>query len=83
MTKVSVVLYYWILITAVLLFTRIAGLSENNEAVIKILIVSTLLYVGVVLLSRTKGKALEGKSAVKEDAEKTFKAPVKRKKKQR
>ncbi len=61
MTKVSVVLYYWILVAATLLFVKTAGLAENNEAVIKIVVVITILYVGVVMISRSKGKALEEK----------------------
>ncbi len=63
MTKVSVVLYYWILVVAVLLFAKTAGLTENNIAIIKILIVVTILYVGVAMISRSKGKALEEKRA--------------------
>jgi len=63
MTKISVVLYYWILVVAVLLFAKTAGLAENNMAIIKILIVVTILYVGVAMVSRSKGKALEEKRA--------------------
>lgn len=63
MTRVSVVLFYWILIAAVLLFAKTGGLAENDSAVIKILIVATILYIGVVLISRSKGKALEEKRA--------------------
>ena len=61
MTKVSVVFYYWILVVAVLLFAKTAGLAENNTAIIKILIVVAILYVGVAMISRSKGKALEDK----------------------
>ncbi|MDF2654659.1 MAG: hypothetical protein K0R19_1133 [Bacillota bacterium] len=56
MTKVSVVLYYWILVAAALLFARTAGLADNNTAIIKILIVLTILYVGVVMISLSLGK---------------------------
>ncbi|QOX62262.1 hypothetical protein FRZ06_02260 [Anoxybacterium hadale] len=56
MTKVSVVLYYWILVAAALLFARTAGLADNNSAIIKILIVITILYVGVVMISLSLGK---------------------------
>lgn len=56
MTKVSVVLYYWILVAAALLFARTAGLADNNTAIIKILIVITILYVGVVMISLSSGK---------------------------
>ncbi len=80
MTKVSVVLYYWILIAAVLLFTRTAGLAENNEAVIKIVIIATILYAGVVMLSRAKGKALEEKRAAQESVKKGPGTAVKNKK---
>lgn len=56
MTKVSVVLYYWILIAAALLFARTAGLADNDSAIIKIIIVLTILYVGVVMISLSMGK---------------------------
>lgn len=58
MTKVSVVLYYWILVAAALLFAKTAGLADNNSAIIKILIVVTILYIGVVLISHSKGKSM-------------------------
>lgn len=80
MTKVSVVLYYWILVAATLLFAKTAGLAENNEAVIKILIVVTILYVGVVMISRSKGKVLEEKRA-KEGQKNPASTGKKRKKK--
>jgi uncharacterized membrane protein YkvI len=80
MTKVSVVLYYWILIAAVLLFTRTAGLADNNDAIIKILIVVTILYVGVVVFSRQKGKELDEKRA-KEGPKEGSAAPGSRRKK--
>ncbi len=83
MTKVSVVLYYWILIAAVLLFTRTAGLAENNEAVMKILIVTTILYVGLAMISRSRGRALEEKRASAGDRNKPSVAGAKRKKKQK
>ncbi|HVI41659.1 MAG TPA: hypothetical protein VM577_13485 [Anaerovoracaceae bacterium] len=59
MTKVSVVLYYWILVVATLLFAKTYGLADNNTAIIKILVVVTILYVGVAMISRSRGKALE------------------------
>ena len=63
MTKVSVVLYYWILVIAVLLFAKTAGLAQNNEAIVKILIVTTILYVGAAMISRSRGRALDEKRA--------------------
>ncbi len=82
MTKVSVVLYYWILVAAVLLFARTAGLADNNEAIIKILIVVTILYVGVAMISRQKGKALDEKRA-QEERQGSAAAPGARRKKKR
>ena len=58
MNKVSVVLYYWILVAASLLSARTFGLADNNSAIIKILIVITILYVGVVLITYSKGKKM-------------------------
>lgn len=81
MTKVSVVLYYWILIAAVLLFTKTAGLAENNEAVIKIIAVATILYVGLAMISRSRGKALEQKDDVEGDKKNPSGSGAKRKKK--
>jgi len=80
MTRVSVVLYYWVLVAAVLLFARTAGLADNNEAIIKILIVVTILYVGVAMISRQKGKALDEKR-VQDGPKDGFAAPGARRKK--
>ena len=81
MTKVSVVLYYWILVAAVLLFAKTAGLADNNTAVIKILIVVTILYVGVAMISRSKGKALEEKRGSEGQKNTSASSGIKRKKK--
>ncbi len=81
MTKVSVVLYYWLLIAAVLLFAKTAGLAENNEAIIKILIVTTILYAGVAMISRSRGKALDEKRAAAGTKSSAASQGVKRKKK--
>lgn len=83
MTKVSVVLYYWILIAAVLLFARTAGLAENNEAIIKIVIVATILYIGVAMISRARGKALDEKRAAEAAGRKESTPGVKRTKKRK
>lgn len=81
MTIISIVLYYWILVAAVLLFARTAGLADNDAAIVKILIVVTILYVGVVMIIRSKGKALDEKKA-KEGRKDGSAAPgVRRKKK--
>lgn len=80
MTKVSVVLYYWILVAATLLFAKTAGLAENNEAIIKILVVVTILYVGVAMISRSKGKSREEKRG-QEGQKNPASAGIKRKKK--
>lgn len=71
MTKISIVLYYWILVAASLLFAKTAGLMNNDTAIIKILIVVTILYAGVVLISHSRGKTQEeqqGKGTVKRNA---------------
>jgi L-asparagine transporter-like permease len=81
MTKVSVVLFYWVLVAAVLLFARTAGLAENNEAIIKILVVTTILYVGVAMISRSRGRALEEKRAAAGKSNTAGSPGAKRKKK--
>jgi L-asparagine transporter-like permease len=81
MTKVSVVLYYWILVAAVLLFARTAGLADNNAAIVKILIVVTILYVGVVMISRQKGKDRDEKRAQERPKDGAAAQGVRRKKK--
>lgn len=81
MTKVSVVLYYWLLVIAVLLFAKTAGLAENNEAIIKILIVTTILYAGVAMISRSRGKALDEKRAAEGTKNAAVSSGAKRKKK--
>jgi L-asparagine transporter-like permease len=80
MTKVSVVLYYWVLVVATLLFAKTAGLAENNEAIIKILVVVTILYVGVVMISHSKGKALEEKRGREEQKTPSFRGNKSKKK---
>lgn len=81
MTKVSVVLYYWILIAATLLLARTAGLADNNSAIVKILVVVTILYVGVVLISRSKGKEIEAKTERNGSKSRGAASGMKRKKK--
>lgn len=81
MTKVSVVLYYWILVIAVLLFSKTAGIADNNEAIIKILIVTTILYVGVAMISRSRGRALDEKRAASGTKNMDVSPGAKRKKK--
>jgi len=66
MNKVSVVLYYWILVAATLLFARTFGMAQNDEAIIKILIVVTIIYVGVIMTVFSKWKKLD---AARETAE--------------
>lgn len=83
MTQISVVLYYWILVAATLLFTKTAGLADNNEAVIKILIVVTIVYVGVVLITRARGKALDKKRAEEWQKNSTVSLSGKKRKKQK
>lgn len=83
MTKVSVVLYYWILVIAVLLFSKTAGIAENNEAMIKILIVTTILYVGVAMISRSRGKVLDEKRAAAGMSNRSGSSGVKQKKKRK
>ncbi len=83
MTKVSVVLYFWVLVVATLLFAKTAGLAEDNEAIIKILVVVTILYVGVVMISRSKGRALEEKRSAAGNRKNPFAPSEKRKKKRK
>ena len=56
MTKISIVLYYWILVAASLLFAKTAGLMDNDTAIIKILVVVTIIYAGIVMTSDSMGK---------------------------
>lgn len=57
MTKISIVLFYWIAVAAALLFAKTAGLADNDMAIIKILVVVSILYVGIVLAVHSKGKS--------------------------
>lgn len=81
MTKVSVVLYYWIAVIATLLFSKAAGIADNDMAIIKILIVVTILYVGIVMISYSKGKSL-GKNKA-EQTNKPFNSSINGKKKKK
>lgn len=57
MSKVSIVMYYWITVMVALLFVKFAGFADNNAAFIKVLIIVTILYVGVMVVIFTRGKA--------------------------
>lgn len=52
---IKIVLYYWLLIAAVWLLAKFAGLAENTNVLIQLLIGVTALYIGAVLV-RSKGK---------------------------
>lgn len=81
MSKVSVVLYYWILVAAVLLFAKTFGLADNDTAIIKILVVVTIIYVGVVLTVFSKGKKLLEKQNMQKQKSNSGISNTKRKKK--
>ena len=57
MSKITIVIYYWITVMGALLFVKFAGFADNNAAFIKVLIVVTILYVGVMVVIFTRGKA--------------------------
>ncbi len=81
MTKVSVALYYWILVASVLLFARTMGLAENDAAIIKIIIVVTILYVGAVMITLNRGKKMVQKQRESRDTVKAGYPHHKKKKK--
>ncbi|MBR0598780.1 hypothetical protein [Sinanaerobacter chloroacetimidivorans] len=58
MSKISVVLYYWIAVAAALLFARTAGIADNDAAIIKILIVVTIAYIGLVMIFHSRAKSV-------------------------
>ena len=58
MNKVSVVLYYWIAMAAALLFAKVAGLADNDVAIIKIIVIVTILYVGIVMTIFSRAKKM-------------------------
>jgi len=57
MTKLSVVLYYWIFVIATILIAKFAGFADDNSAMLKVLIIVTILYVGIMMVYSTSKKA--------------------------
>lgn len=57
MTKLSVVLYYWIFVIAAIIIAKLAGFADDNSAIIKVLIIVTILYVGIMMVYSTSKKA--------------------------
>jgi len=58
MNKINVVLFYWIAIAAALMFAKVAGLTNNDSAIIKIIIVVTILYIGITLHTFSRFKKI-------------------------
>lgn len=81
MSKISIFLYYWILVAAVLLMARTAGFADNNKAIIIILVIATAGYAVTVLRVLSKAKKLEEKYARSERRSTAAETGVKRKKK--
>ena len=56
MNRLSAVIYYWIFIIGVLLASKILGYAEDNYAMIVILGLSTLIYIGIMIIKNKRKK---------------------------
>jgi len=54
MSKVSMVLNYWIYMIVVLLMAKLFGLADNNKIMVMIIVAATLFY--IVFMKRFAGK---------------------------
>ena len=54
--ELSAVIYYWIFIIGVLLASKILGYAEDNYAMIVILGLSTLIYIGIMIIKNKRKK---------------------------
>lgn len=50
MNRLSAVIYYWIFIIGVLLASKVLGYADDNYSMIVILGLSTLIYVGIMMV---------------------------------
>lgn len=58
MSKVSMVLNYWIYMIVVLLMAKLFGLADNNKIMVIIIVAGTLFY--IVFMKRFAGKVNPG-----------------------
>jgi len=57
MSKVSVVLYYWLFIAGVLLIARFLGYSDDNYTIIVTIGIATFVYIVFMLIYSTTQRA--------------------------
>ncbi|WP_156900470.1 hypothetical protein [Anaerovorax odorimutans] len=57
MSKVSLVLYYWITIVIASLIAKFAGFGDSKEAVLKMLIVVSVLYIIAALTYNSRHRS--------------------------
>lgn len=57
MSKVSVVMYYWIFIVFVLLAAKIFGFADDGKTMVVIIALATVLYIGINMIYATSHRA--------------------------
>lgn len=70
MNKVSVFINYWIFIIAVMIFSKVSGVTFTKSATLKILILATALYIITVVIwtvFKRKGQIARGEDPDKKN----------------
>lgn len=85
MSKVSVVMYYWIFIVFVLLAAKIFGFADDGKTMIVIIALATVLYIGINMIYATSHRAAAKSKMYEQNRQKNktavkSKTAVKRKK---
>lgn len=57
MSKVSVVMYYWIFIVFVLVAAKIFGFADDGKTMFVIIALATVLYIGINMIYATSNRA--------------------------
>jgi len=65
MSKVGVVLNYWIFIIVVLLVAKVLNLAEDGNTILIVVVLSTAFYVLFMLYSKKRQNSRDGKHSQK------------------
>lgn len=76
MSKLSVVLYYWIFILLLMLGARLFGLAEDGTTIFVIVAVATILYIGLGMIYATTNRAARSSQQMAARKKKPPQAPA-------
>lgn len=67
MSKLSVVLFYWVTIVLALLFAKYIGIADNTGALVTLLAIVTIFYLITTKIQLSKAEKAKSKSAAKSE----------------